>query len=287
MGRHGGRFARIALAAAAALLAKVARAGDPPNGARLAVDYEAGFAGSFPVVAGAHHVADWKLYTALVAGDIVTYAASIDLAVAKRFEQVAGKGYQTQQLEADIKQNKLLRAAFDRQRHELATMTLYADGDGTGRDTCDHPLVYIAKEFRLVLGVGGRGDDPLLRATVAPTCRQAVEPGFQITAGRSPRFTCWTASDITTCAWRLPDMPVDLKRVVESEYPGSVKVRWHWRGLRGVLNVRNGERIAERDRVVVTVPADLGLDFIDGEGRIRWTATSTGWSASGTVRERP
>jgi hypothetical protein len=33
--------------------------------------------------------------------------------------------------------------------------------------------------------------------------------------------------------------------------------------------------------VALTVPRDLGLEFIDGEGRLRWKADAAGWPASG------
>jgi hypothetical protein len=280
----------LAIAVPALFMAQVARAEVAPEQQPRAVDYEAGFARSFPLIAGGHRVLDWKVYTALVDGDVVTYAARIDPVVAKGLERTKGKPFQTQQLEEDVRGDQRLRLAFDEQRRRIRTMVLHTDGDGLGADACRHPLVYVAGEFRLVLGENpGRGD-PLANATVAPSCPQTLEAGFQITAGRSRRFACWTAGSVTTCAWRLPDMPLDLKRVIESEYPSSIKARWRWRGLGSVIRVRgldfNGNRVAERDRVALTVPLELGLEFVDGAGRVRWTAASTGWAAAASPRER-
>jgi hypothetical protein len=150
--------------------------------------YEAEFAKRFPLVSGAYHVADWPLYTALVGGDIVGYASKIDPTLATRFERSAGKAYQSQQLAADIKGNPDLRASFDDHRRRLATMVLYSDGASLQLQACQHAIVYVEDEFRLVLGQVPRGDQPLAHATVAPGCPQSLEPGFQLTAGRSSRF---------------------------------------------------------------------------------------------------
>src|SRR5205085_707966 len=104
------------------------------------------------------------------------------------------------------------------------------------------------------------------------------------TAGRSARFKCWSDADVTHCGWRLPDMPIDIKRVIENDYPGSIKLRWRWRGLGNVIHVRYldsyGNRVAVRDRITLTVPVDLGLEFIGADGRILWTAAAAGRFAS-------
>jgi hypothetical protein len=260
-----------------------ATAGDAPAIGANSGPYETEFVRRFPLVAGAHHVSDWALYTALVDGDIVGYAARIDPAMAPRFEQAVGKGYLTQRLQEDVKHNPALRASFDDHRRRVATMSLYTDGDGVGRQTCQHPVVYINNEFRLVLGQIPRGDQPLAHATVAPGCAQTIEPGFQLTAGRSPRFKCWAAEDLTLCGWRLPDMPVDLKQVIESEYPKAIKVRWRWRGLGAVTRIHqtdyDGHYTPQNTTVALTVPANLELEFVDGGGRIRWAAPAAGWPA--------
>jgi hypothetical protein len=100
--------------------------------------------------------------------------------------------------------------------------------------------------------------------------------GLQITAGRSPRYRCWSGANETLCGWRLPDMPDSLKQVVESEYPESIKLRWRWRGLDGNVRVRyldwNGNRIDEGGGITVAVPKDLELQFLDGKGQLLWTA---------------
>ena len=254
----------------------------PASAAAPATDYEAEFVRRFPLVAGAHKVADWGLYAALVSGDIVAYAAEMDPQVATSIEKAAGKGYQTQQLQEQIRQDDRLRAAFARHRGRVAAMTLYADGAGADKGGCRHPLVYVSREFRLILGESLSGEDPLVRSTVAPSCSRVGEAGLQITAGSSSRFKCWTVDNVTTCGWRLPDMPIDLKQIIESEYPESIKARWRWRGVGGVKRVRYpgfyGTR-EEGDSVALTVPVGLALEFIDGAGRVRWTADSANWSA--------
>ncbi|MCU1277153.1 MAG: hypothetical protein JWM53_699 [bacterium] len=248
-----------------------------PSAAPHAVDFETAFALHFPKVDDEHHVGDWKLYAALVDGDVVAYAARIDAAIGSRIDEARGKGYQLQQLAAGIKQDKRLRAAFDEQRRRIRTMVLYTDGDASG--VCRRSVVYVGDEFRLVLGARARGADPLASATVAPTCSEAGDAHFQITAGLSPRFKCWSSVNETRCGWRLPDMPDSLKQVIEDQYPASIKLRWRWRGLGGVSRVRfvdsNGNRVDEADATDVTTPLELGLEFVDTKGRVLWTAPST------------
>jgi hypothetical protein len=279
---------KSALLAVCVLLSRDGLAGEPPNPPGKGGVYEAEFVRHFPFVSGAHHVSDWPLYTALVAGDIVGYAARIDPALTPRFEQAEGKGYQMQRLSEDINQNQGLRTAFNDQRQRLASMALYSDGAGTGVEACRFPLVYLGKEFRLVLGQIPRGDQPIAHATVAPKCSAPLEAGFQLTAGHSSRFKCWPSEGETLCGWRLPDMPRALKEVIEGAYPKTIKVRWSWRGLGAVTRVRsldyNGNRAPRSASVALTVPRDLGLEFIDADGRIRWRADAEGWPAS---REPP
>src|SRR5437762_2665414 len=130
----------LSLLAVSTLLARTAAAGEAAHPGAPSAVYEAEFAKRFPLVSGEHHVSDWALYAALVAGDIVGYAAKIDLALAPRFEQAAGKPYQTERLTDDIKRDPGLRTSFDDHRRRLAAMTLYSDGDGAGRRGCQHPL---------------------------------------------------------------------------------------------------------------------------------------------------
>jgi hypothetical protein len=243
------------------------------------IDYGARFAAKFPALAGEHQVLDWGLYSALIGGDIVQYAVQIDATAAARLEELRGKEFQIEQWQAGLRRDARLRAAFDEQRRRLSAMVLFVEGDGVVKETCSRPLVYLDKEFRLILGETNRGGDPLELATVAPSCRQAMEPGFQITAGRSSRFRCWRSAEYArTCAWRLPDMPEALKHVIESDYPGSIKLRWRWRGVGDVVHVRNtdanGNRVGERDSIAVTIPAELGLEFVDGSGKLLWTANA-------------
>jgi hypothetical protein len=249
--------------------------------------YEAEFSSRFPLVSGVHQVRDWDLYTALVSGDVVRYATKVDRQIAKSFEQMVGKGYQTEQLEEQIRQDKRLLAAFAEHRARIAAMTVTADGETT-ETGCRHPLVYLAKEFRLVLGENRSGEDPLVTSTVAPKCARVGDSAVQITAGRSARFKCWTVDEVTSCGWRLPDMPPDLKQVIETAYPESIKARWRWRGVGGVTRVRypgvHGGSL-ENDRVALTVPVGLALEFIDGAGRVRWTADSEGWTGSAPSRQ--
>lgn len=271
MMRLGRGVAASALLTAATLVGAASAAEAP-----VPIDYAAQFAKNFPAVAGEHRIVDWQLYAALVSGDLLSYAARVDPAVAKQREQARGKGYQMQELAAGVKQDKRLRAAFDEQRRRIGSMVLFANDDDGARDACQRPLVYVEKEFRLVLGGCSAGADPLATATVAPSCPPMLEPGFQITAGHSPRFKCWEGAYSKTCGWRLPDMPDGLKRVVENDYPTSIKLRWRWRGLGGVTRVRyinsNGNRVADHDSVALTIPLELGLEFVDGKGHILWTA---------------
>lgn len=246
--------------------------------ARPATDLEAAFTRGFPAVADEHHVTDWLLYTALVDGDVVAYAARVDDTVRARLEAARGKGYQTQQLEAAITQDRRMRAAFDEQRHRLQTMVLYADDPGEVSGGCSRSIVYIGTEFRLMLGSRARGADALTHATVAPGCAPANGSGVQITAGRSPRFKCWPAVQDATCGWRLPDMPDSLKEVIESRYPESIKLRWRWRGLGDVNRIRTIDAYADGGNpLAVTTPHELELEFVDGDGRVLWTAASA-WS---------
>ena len=250
-----------------------------PSAARKSTDFDAAFAEGFPGGEGEHHVADWKLYAALVDGDLVAYAARIDPAIGRRLEDARGKGYQLQQIEAAIKQDSGLRAAFEEQRRRIRTMVLYSDGDGDSSGMCRRSVVYVGDEFRLVLGARASGADPLASATVAPSCADANDARLRITAGRSARFRCWSAANETTCGWRLPDMPDSLKQVIEDQYPASIKLRWRWRGLGGVSRVRsvdsNGNRVAAAQASDVTTPLELGLEFVDPRGRILWTAPAT------------
>jgi hypothetical protein len=270
-------IALIALATPIATSLALAESGQ--SSARKTVDFETAFAAGFPGGPDEHQIADWKLYEALVGDDVVAYAARIDEGLAGRLEAARGKAYQTQQLETAIKQDKRLRAAFDDQRRRIRTMMLYSDGQGDAGSACPRSIVYIATEFRLVLGARASGADPLASATVAPGCAASSDVHFQITAGRSPRFRCWPAVDETTCGWRLPDMPDSLKKVIEDQYPGSIKLRWHWRGLGAVSRVRsvdsNGNRVSEKEASEVTTPLELGLEFVDTAGRVLWTAPAT------------
>jgi hypothetical protein len=272
---------------ATAFIGSIALAGSAAVGAnevRDEVDYEASFARSFPESGGEHRIVDWELYTALVAGDVVTYASKVDASVAKELEQAKGKAYQTQQLEGRIKHDARLRAAFDAQRRRMKSMVVYADGGGIQSVDCQHALVYVGNEFRLVLGQSSEGQDPLSHATIAPACPEVFETGFQITGGRSTRFKCWRNEYVSTCGWRLPDMPPTLKQIIESIYPGSMTLRWRWRGLGGVVQTRYvdslGNRVGARKGAFVTVPADLGLEFVDKGGRVVWTAEAMGHNAA-------
>jgi hypothetical protein len=240
------------------------------------VDYEAGFARSFPALADAHRIADWKLYAAFAAGDIVAYAARIDPEMGRRVDEAHGKAYQTQQLAAEIRNDKRTRDSFEQQRRRVQSLVLYADDAGDG---CQRSLQYIANEFRLVFGGTRDGSDPLAGATIAPSCNAQADGGLQLTAGNSPRFRCWTSADAKTCGWRLPDMPAALKQVIESDYPTAIKLRWRWRGLGSGTHVRyadiNGNRVSAHDSVVVTTPVDLRLEFVDAKGQVLWTAAAS------------
>jgi hypothetical protein len=265
---------KLYLTVVISILAGPVLAADPGPVKATGPDYEAIFAKSFPASAGEHQILDWKLYAALASTELIAYAAAVDPTVARQLEQSKGKGYQTQQVEEALKRDPRVRAAFDDQRRRIKAMALYVEGDGT--EACKRSLVYVGQEFRLVLGEDSQRGDPLALATVAPSCPQLLREGFQITAGRSPRFKCWPNGYGRACGLRLPDMPAELKKVIEDQYPKSIKLRWRWRGLSGTAHVQDQEgRWAKKKGVAVAVPTELGLAFVDGSGHVLWTATAT------------
>ncbi|HVZ85396.1 MAG TPA: hypothetical protein VHG72_00380 [Polyangia bacterium] len=249
-------------------------------------DYELAFAQAFPAAGGEHRISDWALYTSLVAGDLVTYARRIDPAVAKRADEAQGKPYQTQQVEVSVRGDLRLVAAFNDHRHRIQSMVVYVDGEGFTDAKCQHDLTYVEGEFRLVLGESGTGGDPLSHATIAPSCPFTLARGFQVTAGRSSRFKCWPTKYAVRCGLALPDMPVALKGVIESQYPASVALRWRWRGLGDVVRTRyvdaNGNRVPAHGGVAVTVPDELSPEFVDAGGHVLWTAPAA--AAAGSRR---
>jgi hypothetical protein len=256
----------------------VARAAAPVASPR-SVDYDLAFAEAFPGAGSEHQITDWTLYAALIAGDLMTYAKRVDPAIAKRSADAQGKPYQTEQVEMSVKDDARLVAAFNDQRRRIRSMVLYADGAGFADEKCGHLLTYVENEFRLVLGESDDGGDPLSHATIAPACPFTLARGFQITAGRSSRFKCWSTKFVTRCGLALPDMPAALKGVIESEYPASVALRWRWRGLGDVVHTRfmdaNGNRVAAHDSVALTVPGELSPEFVDASGHVLWTAPSS------------
>ena len=251
-----------------------------PAASPTVVDYDFAFARAFPGSGDAHRIADWTFYSALVAGDLVTYGGKVDPAIAARVDAAKGKPYQMQQVETSLKRDGRLVAAFNAQRQRIRSMILYADGSGFAEDKCQHPLVYVENEFRLVLGENNDGGDRLSHATIAPSCPSTLDRGFQITAGRSSRFKCWPTESVTKCGWALPDMPAALKSVIETDYPASMSLRWRWRGLGDVVHTRYvdamGNRVAARDSVALTVPTELSLEFVNPSGRLLWTAPAAG-----------
>lgn len=257
----------------------VANAAPPVADANL-VDYEVAFTRAFPGSGDEHRIADWTFYSALVAGDLVTYGEKVDPAIAKRVDVAKGKPYQMQQVEMSLKRDARLVAAFNAQRRRIRSMSLYADGGGFADDKCRHALVYLDNEFRLVLGQSNDGGDRLSHATIAPSCPSTLDRGFQITAGRSSRFKCWSTQSVTQCGWALPDMPAALKSVIETDYPASMTLRWRWRGLGDVVHTRYvdamGNRVAAHESVALTVPAELSLEFVNPAGHLLWTAPAAG-----------
>jgi hypothetical protein len=254
-------------------------AATPPPAGQKRADYERVFVAAFPAAGSDHQITDWALYTALVTGDLVAYAQVVDPDIAKRAADAKGKPYQTQQVAVRVKGDPDLMAAFNGQRLRLRAMAVYADAGGFAGDKCQLVLTYVGSEFRLVLGEGDGRSDPLSHATIAPSCPSALAPGFQITAGRSSRFKCWPTKYVTRCGWALPDMPAELKGVVESRYPASVSLRWRWRGIKEVVRTRytdtGGNRVSDHDSVALTVPDALSLAFVDADGHVLWTAPAS------------
>jgi hypothetical protein len=216
---------------------------------------------------------NWKLYAALVGNDLPAWAAEVDPAIGKRFEDAHDKSYQLQQLKAGLQRNPRLRSVFEEQRKRVSTMVLYADDNGALKDPCRRLVIYVGNELRLVFGESVQRGDPLALATIAPGCSQTRDSGLQLTAGRSPRYRCWDGVDETRCGWRLPDMPEELKRVVESDYPGSIRLRWRWRGLGANLPLRLDAFESGRSAANVAVPGELALQFLDARGQLLWTAS--------------
>jgi hypothetical protein len=294
---HGIRprvLASSALTLASALLCSSSVLADRPL-----VDYDASFSRSFPSSGGTpagsvgieHPIKDWPLYAALATGDVVAYAARLDPAVAAEMEQSKGRLYQTQQLEDRIKADRRLATAFQGQRQRLKSMVVTTEASGIDTHACAHQLVYVSNEFRLVLGKSSEAGDPLSHATIAPSCPQRLEPGFQLTGGRSSRFTCWATDDSTVCGWRLPDMPVALKATIETTYPTRVTLRWRWRGLGAVVRTRyidgSGNRVGANAGTGVTPPVDLGLDFVGENGQVLWSAPASLTRAAPTRDRTP
>ena len=284
----GGTMTRYGAAVLLSVLAGGSAAGAAPTPATspTGTDYELAFARAFPAAEGEHRISDWALYTSLVAGDLVTYAKRIDPAIAKRADEAQGKPDQTLQVEVSVRGEPRLVAAFNDQRHRIQSMTVYVDGGGFADVKCQHELTYVAGEFRLVLGESGAGGDPLSHATIVPGCPFTLARGFQLTAGRSSRFKCWPTKFAIRCGLALPDMPAMLKAVIESQYPGSVALRWRWRGLGDVVRTRyvdaNGNRVPAHDSVAVTVPSELSPEFVDAGGHVLWTAPAA--VAAGSLR---
>jgi hypothetical protein len=287
------------LALSAGILAPALLCSSSALADRPLVDYDASFSRSFPSSGGSslgsvgseHPIKDWPLYAALATGDVVAYAARLDPAIAAEMEQSKGRLYQTQQLENRIKADRRLATAFEGQRQRLKAMVVTTEASGDGTQTCAHQLVYVSNEFRLVLGKSSEAGDPLSHATIAPSCPQRLEPGFQITGGRSSRFTCWATDYSTLCGWRLTDMPVALKATIETTYPGQVTLRWRWRGLGAVVRTRyvdgSGNRVAMSARASVTPPVDLGLDFVGENGQVLWSAPAALPRAASLRDQRP
>jgi hypothetical protein len=71
-------------------------------------------------------------------------------------------------------------------------------------------------------------------------------------------------------------MPAALKNVVETDYPGSMTLRWRWRGLGDVVHTRYldamGNRVSVQASVALTVPAELSLEFVSPGGDLLWSA---------------
>lgn len=261
------------------------------------IDYDASFSRSFPSSGGTpagsaqieHPIKDWPLYAALATGDVVAYAVRLDPGVAAEMEESKGRLYQTQQLESRIKADRRLATAFEGQRQRLKSMVVTTEANSGDAGACAHQLVYVSNEFRLVLGKSSEAGDPLSHATIAPSCPQRLEPGFQLTGGRSSRFTCWATDFSTLCGWRLPDMPVALKATIETTYPGQVTLRWRWRGLGAVVRTRyidgSGNRVAANAGASVTAPVNLGLDFVGDNGQVLWSAPA-GLTRAAAARDR-
>ena len=252
--------------------------GSPAFADRPPVDYGASFSTKFPLSGDAHQITDWALYKALATGDLVGYAARLDPVIAAQTDETKGRPYQAQQLESRIKQDRRLASAFEQQRQRLTSMLVSVVGGGVDGQTCTLSFVYIANEFRLLLGHGLERGFPLSHATIAPGCPETLNVGFQITAGRSPRFICWS-DDSISCGWRLPDMPVALKSVIESSYPTKMSLRWRWRGLGPSVRTRyldaNGNPVGSKASAILTVPIDLELEFVGEGGHVLWVAPAT------------
>jgi hypothetical protein len=86
-------------------------------------------------------------------------------------------------------------------------------------------------------------------------------------------------------------MPVALKRVIETDYPTKMTLRWRWRGLGAAVRTRyldaGGNRVGPRASATLTVPLALGVEFVDGGGRVLWAAPPSPASGRAAARPRP
>jgi len=240
--------------------------------------YDDQFNRAFPVSGDAHRIESWETYVALASDDIIGYAQAVDPVIAKQAAEAKGKPYQTKLLERAIRDDATIAGAFSDQRRRLQSMAVTANARGFGTYPCQHALAYVDGEFRLILGEGGGHGASLSRSIIAPGCPSTLDDTFQLTAGASPRFMCWASTTATRCGWRLTDMPLGLKAVVESRYPESLALRWRWRGLGKPLQTPyvddEGNRVAGRRNVTLSVPSGLSLDFVDEAGKVVWSATT-------------
>src|SRR6478672_7711955 len=101
---------RVLLVLATIAGGSVAIAATPAASPKV-VDYDLAFAQAFPGSGNEHRITDWTFYSALVAGDLVTYAEKVDPAIAARVDAAKGKPYQTKQVEMSHKRETRLDAA--------------------------------------------------------------------------------------------------------------------------------------------------------------------------------
>jgi hypothetical protein len=229
----------------------------------------------FPRIAGGYRINDFDLYAALMKRDLISFASLMSESIKKELEDLADKPYQREKVHHRIRADRNLTSMFEAFRQKLATAVVYYKTESSNGLP---ELVYVRKEFRLVVGNDDLGDLPAV-TLIAPNYGRLAYPfgGEDVSLGKWSRAVCWRDADGQgTCGARLPDMPARLKDVIEDQFGKTISVRWRWRGFPVPARTRlvdfsgRGQLVAIP--AVVRIPSELALEFLDKEGNVIWAA---------------